>query len=408
MAAQTLYIIWRGNDSTSFDWFVQTGELISQSGRSDLNTILSKKSGNAVVLVVPTEDIFLTTVNIPTRQSHKLKQAVPFVLEDQLVDDIERLHFAVGRADGSGERSVAVVARSKMEAWLQPFDSAGLKINQLVPDIFFVPYDENNWTLLLENDVALLRTARDGGYALPEADTLSLISGQLATLDAEEKPKPESLTVIDCQNSDGELSLDGLSIPVESRSCGSDVKQIYASGLLTRPDLDLLQGDFNRKEQIWRKLRPWRGVAALFVSTVVLNLVGWGIEYQRLVEIEQQLQQSIEKSYRTAFPEARKVINPRLQMEQKLAKLKQGEVCGDFTPLMVNAIPLLLEVNGIRMDVLRYKPNSLEIDLSLKDLQSIDHIKEVMAESAFKVTVQNASATGGRAKGRIVISRRAS
>ncbi|NOR51281.1 MAG: hypothetical protein GQ470_01555, partial [Gammaproteobacteria bacterium] len=178
-----------------------------------------------------------------------------------------------------------------------------------------------------------------------------------------------------------------------------------ASAVKTRANLDLLQGDFNRKEQIWLKLRPWRSVAALSVLILIINMMSWGVEYQRLVENDQQLQQSIEKSYRTAFPKARKIINPRLQMEQKLAKLKQGGAGGDFSPLMVKAIPLLLEVDGVKVNVLRYKPNNLEIDLSLKDLQSIDHIKDVMSENAFKVTVQNASAAGGQVKGRIVISR---
>ena len=405
MASQTLYIFWRGDQSESFNWFILAEGEISQSGDSSLEDMVSTHNGVKTILVVPTEDLLLTTVKIPTRQRQKLQQAVPFVLEEQLVDDIEDLHFAIGDLDGEGQRSVAVVARTRMTQWLQPFDNVGLRIQQLIPDLFTVPYDEHSWTLLLEEERALLRTALDGGVALPVEDVANLINGQLSVIDTQDGENPAALNLYDCREGGEALSFDEISIPLETHPCDSDRYQVYAAGIKNGPKLDLLQGDFNRKQQIWRSLRPWRGVAALAVFLVVLNLMGWGIEYRRLLDRDRQLQQALEDTYRSTFPKARRVINPRLQMEQKLSKLKQGSSRGDFAPLMVKAMPVLLDIDGVEVDVLRYKPDSLEVDLRLKELQAIDQIKEVMSENAFNVTVQNASATGGQAKGRIVISR---
>lgn len=157
-----------------------------------------------------------------------------------------------------------------------------------------------------------------------------------------------------------------------------------------------------------RHLKPWRIAAVLVIVALLLGITGWGVEYQRLIAQEQALQSSIEKLYRDTFPRARKIINPRLQMEQKLAQLNKGQGAAEFTHLMVNAIPVLLKVEGVEVEVLRYKQNSLEMELHLKDLPSIDKLKSLMEAAGFQFQVKNASSAAGRVTGKVNISRSAS
>jgi general secretion pathway protein L len=104
--------------------------------------------------------------------------------------------------------------------------------------------------------------------------------------------------------------------------------------------------------------------------------------------------------YRRAFPEARNVANPRLQMEQHLAQLRGGGG-GSFVPLMVKAGPILRGQAGLELTALRYKDGALDVDLIVGDFQAIDRLKQVLAGQGLRVEVQNASARGGKTEGKL-------
>ena len=53
---------------------------------------------------------------------------MPYALEEQLADDIDDLHFAIGkRPSGLRRTPVAVITRSLMDQWLTGVKSNGLE-----------------------------------------------------------------------------------------------------------------------------------------------------------------------------------------------------------------------------------------------------------------------------------------
>ena len=59
----------------------------------------------SVIALVPAADVLLTNVHIPARSSTKIRKALPFALEEDLAEDIERLvrvdlASRVGQIDG--------------------------------------------------------------------------------------------------------------------------------------------------------------------------------------------------------------------------------------------------------------------------------------------------------------------
>ena len=68
---------------------------------------------------MPGTDVLLAEPEVPVKAGAKLAQVVPYALEEQLAEDIENLHFAVGkRAQDSLTTPVAVVPRTLMENWI--------------------------------------------------------------------------------------------------------------------------------------------------------------------------------------------------------------------------------------------------------------------------------------------------
>ncbi len=89
----------------------------AQSG--PLTLAAARAAGRRVCVLVPGADVLLAEPEVPVKAGAKLQQLLPYALEEQLADDIDDLHFAVGKRAGDSSRSpVAVVARALLDEWL--------------------------------------------------------------------------------------------------------------------------------------------------------------------------------------------------------------------------------------------------------------------------------------------------
>ena len=75
-------------------------------------------SGRRLRVCVPGSAVLLLHANIPSSNTQKILQAVPFALEDRLAQDVDNLHFAVGIRDARGY-PVSVVTKTQMQQWQQ-------------------------------------------------------------------------------------------------------------------------------------------------------------------------------------------------------------------------------------------------------------------------------------------------
>lgn len=68
-----------------------------------------------VIVLIPSVDVLLTTVLLPKISHSRLIQAIPYALEETLLEDVEQLHFAVGDYPIHGAWPVAIMARKKFK-----------------------------------------------------------------------------------------------------------------------------------------------------------------------------------------------------------------------------------------------------------------------------------------------------
>ncbi|MBK9131951.1 MAG: hypothetical protein IPM20_10020 [Gammaproteobacteria bacterium] len=69
-------------------------------------------AGCRVVVLVPGEDVTLARAVIPARNRQRVLAALPYVLEDRLIPDVETLHFAPGMRESGGALCAAVIERA--------------------------------------------------------------------------------------------------------------------------------------------------------------------------------------------------------------------------------------------------------------------------------------------------------
>jgi general secretion pathway protein L len=169
--------------------------------------------------------------------------------------------------------------------------------------------------------------------------------------------------------------------------------------------IDLLQGPYSRTQEWGRIWRPWRATAALLLAGILLSNVAMGINYYRLGRLQETLNTRMEEIYKQVFPDTRRVVNPRVQMQQQLDQLqrKQG-AGGQFMDLLARSGDVLRKAKDIEISAASYRAGRLDIDLTATTLQALDELKQTLAGKGLSVEIQSATTeTGQRVKSRLRI-----
>ena len=356
-------------------------------------------AGERVIVLVPGEDVLLCQAEVPGQKRRLLAQAVPYTLEEQLIDDVEAQHFALGALNGN-QVKVAVVSHERMQQWLDLLQQAGIEANQIVVDVLTLPLPDNSWQLLQLKQRLLLRNGEQSGMAL-DADTAAF--NLKALLAAAGEDRPDS---IHCQDFVGAgLALPELGVELVVEPASGLPLVLMAAEYKEQNGINLLQGQYSRRERISKYWRPWRVAAALLAGFVVVQFAGGIIEQQRLATEKAALLADIEQIYRQTFPEARKVVNAKLQMERALISLRDGgSSAGDsFAELLAQAGEQFNQSHSLNIQRLSYKNGQLDVALFIADLQQLDQLKQRLVKARLQVEIQSATAKGDRVEARLRI-----
>jgi general secretion pathway protein L len=388
--------------------FIEADGSPGEEVQGSLDEVAQQVTGNRVIVLVPAIDVLLTKAMVPTQNRKRLATALPYVLEDQLVGDLEDLHFAVGERQADDQVACAVVSRDRMDTWMQRLREFGIQPDMLIPDVLTVPKEPHCWAVLRDEDSVLVRTGSQAGFII-ELENLEPAL-QLAVDDAGET-KPQQLQIINC-NPEGEAfpDLSSLELDEISQDCQGGVLLQFVRGLNTGEAINLLQGDYSRREQLGKVWRPWWPAAAMLGGLVILQLTMTTVDHFKLKRQSEALKAQIEQIYLSTFPEAKRVVNPRVQMERKLSALRGGSGGGTgFVNLLAGSGGVFKKTNDLELRSVRYKDGKLDIDLTIKDLQTLDGLKQSLTKDAgLEVEIVSANARNNRVESRLQLRGRKS
>ena len=334
------------------------------------------------VVLAPAAEVSLVEARVPGRNRQRVLRAIPYALEEQLATDVEELHFALGPAGEGEQYPVAVVERSVMDAWTALLRENGIQAEQLIPETLALPSDPG-WSLMVDGETVLVRSGDYAGFAADTDNLPVLFSLFQARQQAPDAARVFGSTVFDLGAVDIELVDDRLQ-PLE----------VLARGWAQGPAINLLQGAYSRREEWGRLLRPWKTSAALLLAGLILVGVSTGLNYFHLSQQREQLRTEIEDVFRKAFPRAKRIVNPRAQMEQKLNQLRRqtGGVNTDFLAMFAETADVVRATEGIKVRGASYRNGRLDLDLQADNLQILDGLKQSLVSSGLmSAEIQSAS-----------------
>src|SRR5665213_319481 len=378
-----------------------------QSG--PLSLAAPRAAGRRVCVLVPGTDVLLTEPDVPLKAGAKLQQVVPYALEEQLADDIDDLHFAIGKRCADGLRTeVAVVARALMDDWLGEVQAVGIVPDSVYADTNLLPANPGQAVAWLDGDTVVVRPAGAAPITMPAdaltealalaqpAEELLLGTGGagliLYTGAAEWQEHGAAVEAL-------RERFDGVKVQVLSDGPLALLAQQMASG----DAINLLQGSYASQTTNAVGWPAWRIAAILFGCLIGLHLAGKAAELMVLKKHARAVEASIDQAFRAAMPGEHNTNDARRRREQRLVSVRGG---GDFSGLLPALGALAAARSGAQgtvVQALSFREGSVDLKLGAPNAESLDHISRALRDSGWQADLTAGNVAGTTYEGRIQI-----
>lgn len=359
----------------------------------------------AATVLVPGTDVLLTQARVPKARRKQVLAALPYALEDELAAEPESYHLALGSRAPGGAYGVACIDRSALDGILETLESHSIQASRIIPDVLAVPYLAGQWSLLLIDDLILVRTGTESGFATDAGCFSDYFAIALSDCGPE---RPQRVLVYAGDEQASKACVDvlheaDLSYQVKLHPKG-DAFWWLIEGAERAGSINLLSPA--RRTGLATPLRPyWVGIAAALALLWMAIEIGIKfIEYRALAAQKHELSSEIEHVYRRTFPEARQVLDPRRQMEEKLQALGGAGAASSagFLSLLDLTSRSLNSLSDFELRSLEYREGHLDVALKVGDFSHLEQIKaELRSKSGIEVEILSAATMDGHVDGRL-------
>lgn len=398
----------------------------TQSG--PLAAAVPAAAGRRVCALVPGSDVLLADPELPTRSGVKLQQLVPYALEEQLADNIDELHFVLGRrAPDSTRTPVAVVALSLMDEWLATLRGAGLEPDCVYADCELLPANPGQAVALLEHDTVFVRAPGAPPVSLP----IDALSEALTIAESPPRtPAPPAVTVLPGAVEPADATATGgaarglilYSGTAEWQQHSAQVEEahgrfaslkvqllrdgplaLFAQQLTNTAAINLLQGPYAPRSSRVASLSAWRVAALLLLALVALHVVGKAAELQMLKTKEHEVDASIRDTFHRALPSEPGTVDARRRMEQRLAAVRNGGGSSGLLAVLQALAEARAGSGPTSVQSLNFHDGLLELTLNAPDAASLDHLSQQLRNGGWQAELVGGNTVGTSYQGRVQI-----
>ncbi len=374
------WLVW----SELIQEIIASGEI---SSASELSALAERLGQRPVVALVPAADVVLKKVALPAKPTKQLLQALPYMLEEEQAEDIDKLYIALGKAElvsGQYLQQVALCQRQRLEQWLDWLHTGGFSVSRLLPDALLLPTDTLPNCIAI-HDQWLLRQELWQATAIERdwwSDYLQLAALPVIT---SYSPWP-------------------IDIPQQHQSANPELPLALLARGLSQTDFNLLQGAYAPKRRQNQHWVQWRLSVGLLAACVVLYVGQLALQVWQQQQQLTQLEQQLRTEFQQVFP-AERITNLSRQVQQKLQNTGGVAEQQHFMSLLA-ALQLRLEaLPDLRLDSLRYDASRQELRFaaSAAGFPSFEQLKHQLEQAGYSVEQGALSNDGNRVQGSVVM-----
>ena len=318
-----------------------------------------------LIAVPPADAVTLHWAAVPARTPAQATAAARILAAEASAVPTTELHVAVGDADGSEERPIAVVEAEAMRGWLAELAAQGVDPDAIVPAPMLLPRP-------------------DEGYARAELAGAGVVRGRTSGFADEAR-----LT---------ELVTGG----VPPRVLGRDELDRALAAAVAAPALDLRQGPFARRRRVgldWALIRRlgWLALAILAV-TLAISLVRLA-KYSFAADA---LEARADQLAATGLARGETITDADRQLTERLGAVR-GPGLG-FTGMAAAVFAAVRATPGTEVTGLDFQPNGdLKLSVAAARESLPTDLKRAIERAGFTVDASTFTSANGRVVGDMTV-----
>ncbi|MDM3869756.1 type II secretion system protein GspL [Porticoccus sp. W117] len=401
--AKPLYIrLTRNGD---YQWFAD-GDVLGRGSLQQLQAERELLSGARLWFLLPGDKVALNQLPCSTKERRHLRKAAPYELEEQLISDVEQLHFAF-TSPQDDQVTAACCDQDWLQQQLDAFQEAGLEVNHMVPEPLMLPQVENGWSLGVSGRSVVVRCGASQGFAL-ESPLMPTALQQLS-----EQHEPESVLLLAAN--DQQLGQLQRLLPESLRErCQSRLEtwpQTVLAAAEQSPVLDMRQGKFSNHLPVARWWQQWQRVAIFAAAVLLVFVVAQVVQYNQAKtqgqKIEQQIAQTVSESLsrRISGRTAERLLNS-LRSELRKRRGNNGGGYQSPTAILAEIMPVFAATQGVVPGNITFTGRSGEVRINCwaPNFDALQKIQMALEKQRYQVRFTS-SADGDGQQGNFRIQR---
>ncbi|PHR84398.1 MAG: type II secretion system protein GspL [Colwellia sp.] len=405
--------------STSEQEIIASGELTSAEQLSELT---EKARQRDVKVFVPGGDVLLKSLTVPTKSQRAMRSAVPYMLEDELAQDVDQLFFAYANiTDEQSDNNcfVAVTERAQMLLWLSWLAEANIQTKTLQPDVLAMPYTAGQWHAIALNLATssscgasngiqiVVRQGQWQGFTLDSDAWQFSLQHVFATEQkeglAQEKNDIIINTYSDLGNFNEASSPKGFTIV----KAEEELPLALFAQHCQHSKFNLLQGEFKVIEHRSKNMKNWLWAAGIAVCALLLNVSYKNVQLWQLSAQQEQVEKQIIARYKTVFPNTKKVRigTIKSQLNRKIAQLGGVTEQTGFLSMLSQIQPAFAKVPELTPESIKFdgKRQELRLQAIAGDYQHFERFKTALSTANLTVKLGAQNSLGKQVIGSFII-----
>lgn len=388
--------------------------------REGIEQTLAQNDLENVLLVglIPGEEALFCAADIPAKQTRFVHQALPYAVEEQIAQDIEGVHLALGNRTEKGFR-VAAVDHGQMARWLALFSGwEHLKLEAIYPDAGLLPITDGGWSICLDGETAML--ASDHGEWLSiQASNLAMFAQTLALPPSDEVVAEVPVTIYGTEQEFEHQQADINELKSSGRlTVREEILELMPLELLAHAHhhhrcqpINLCQGSYAIRSGKSSALGAWKPFIAVASVWFVIQIgVEVGMGYYHHEKAGQTREQAM-AIYRQAFPNDSRTHagNVRRVVEGQLRQMQSDGPDAGFISLMkytgeqYSKIP---DPGSVTFNSVNYSRNrgELVVDVRANSYDKLSNLRNGLTSRGLEAEIGSVVNEPDGARGRLTVS----
>lgn len=345
------------------------------------------------IFAVPADRARLTQIEVRSDEHRHLKKSLPFMLEDEVIDPVESMHFSYAPIDDS-HYLVALASHAEMTSWLEQLGDQFE--GPFFHEALLLPWQPGEVCAVVEAHSVLLRWGEHQG-ARVEYDLLAPLMDAL--------PAPPEAVIVYGGDQERDLAL----LPNLLQERAQWRQGDFGTALMlvdsAQGFIDMRQGVFAPSLPLRRWWQKWKPLTIALLVAVVLQVASDMAQYWRLKESNIALRTAIEASYRKANPQGA-LVDAEKQLDRQIAEYAVGAKGLMFTRVL-DRIGRAISVGGeLTLSNINYSDNTGEVrlDLLAPTYDEIEALRERFAAGGMEAILETSSQRGVQVRARLRVT----